>query len=221
MCSMASLGINKALEHVVLKLDRDTRHTVREELEEEEHDVLTNTKDTLFNLAREIYEQQLKEEGLIENEQQIRITSQKRQKGNQQQLADDIIDLYEYVRGNLVQFPKGVVTKSSMQKLIIVKTQRDSRVENEDTVIQSAAGNAVDSVFDKAKLIQMFNKMSEQDKQINDLLNKVQEDRQRIETLETELVKISSLLPKQDLAQETEDAAEGGNGTESNEKEEG
>ena len=189
---MGGLGINRAIEHVLMKLDKETRSSVREELELEEYETLCETKDTLFNLAKDIYEQVLRKEKLIDENEQIKITAQKRQKTNHSQLADDVIDLFEYIRGNLVQFPKSVVTKSSLQKLIIVKTAQSIEEAEECQII---AKRAIDNVLDKAKIIEMFNRLDEQEKRINELNDKVREDRQRIETLETELAKVKSMEP--------------------------
>ena len=184
---MGELGINKTIEHVLMKLENETRNTVRDELDEEEFDLLYETRDILFQSAKKQYEDALKYENLIKENEEVQIAIQRRIKNNKIQVVLDLIDLYEFVTGARVEFPKGVLSKNTQSNVVTIKSTEDP------SEMQRVAQKAFDAIMDKAKLIELVNRLDEQEKKVKELQARVAKDEERIEILETDLAKRNSI----------------------------
>ena len=95
---MYEVNINKGVLHILYKLENDTRKAVQEMLVDDvEFDLLVDIRDQLFNHAKERYEDNLKSEKLLDEDNALEFTAMRRNSGSISLLARDIIELYSYL----------------------------------------------------------------------------------------------------------------------------
>ena len=114
------------ISHILGKVESQSVNDVIAELAiEAEWEVLTDVREKVFGLCKEIYEHHLREKGIIgENDKVDIVLFRRHNKDDNETVAKDIVDLYQYAVGLKISFPKEVLTRQS--KFIDVEQAEDS-----------------------------------------------------------------------------------------------
>ena len=181
-----------SINHILGKLDRDGKSEVVDELAiDVEDDVLLELRDRVFILAKDIYENKLRETETIGIDEKVDITLQKRNKsGDNQTISKDVVDLYEYTVGLSTVFPKNVLTRTSKLKEVKEPGAETAEKKNQAQEWKDLfASKNKEVIHQRIFNSEVMNRMKDQEKKIDSLLEGAEKNRKAIQSLETELNK--------------------------------
>ena len=179
------------LNHILGKLERDGKNEVVEELATEaEQDVLQELRERVFILAKDMYENALRDTGTINNEEKVDISLQRRTKsGENSTLAKDIVELYAYTVGLQESFPKDVLTRNC--KLKEIKKKDDEAIGAKPNQAEEWSelfnGKNREVVHQRIFNTEIMNRMKDMEKRMETMAHASEDDKNKIEQLQSDL----------------------------------
>ena len=178
------------INHILGKLEREGKTEVINELSiDVDCDVLQELRERVFNLGKETYESKLRDANEIGDEEHVDLFLQKRKKNENETLAKDIVELYQYAVGLSLTFPKDVLTRTCTSKLKDTADLEDKSGEK-DQVKQwkeLLSGKNKQSIHQRIFNTEMKNLVKDLESKIEMLVKDAINDRRKISDLEKSL----------------------------------
>ncbi len=177
------------LNHILGKLGHlDKNEVVNELATEAESDILQELRDRVFTLAKDLYENKLRDSNTINEDEQIDISLQRRNKnGENDVLAKDIVDLYEYTVEISADFPKELLTRNSKLKEVKKKDEVEKKKDQVEEWRSLFSNSNKETVHQRIYNAEIMNMLKEQEKRIESLFNNAEKDRAIISDLQKDL----------------------------------
>jgi hypothetical protein len=120
------------ITHILQKMSISARNDIIDELAMDiEQDMLQDVRQKVFNICKELYENNLREIGVIDKDKETDFILQRRaKKSDSTPLARDIVDLYEFAVGATERFPRSVLARSCTY-VDITKQKQSEKVDTE------------------------------------------------------------------------------------------
>lgn len=156
------------ISHILGKIESHSANEVVSELAiEAEYEVLFDVKEKIFGLCKDIYENKLREQNIIGENEHIDISAQRRhKKDDNENLAEDVVKLYQYAIGLQTDFPKDILARSSKFKDI---TQIVEKQPGEDEKDCSEGRGQKETLHQKLFNLEIMNLVKEQSRSIEKL----------------------------------------------------
>ncbi len=187
---MAGLEFDGQINHILGKLEIETKTDVINELAlDVENEVLQELRERVFLLAKASYESKLRDLDELEKGDKLELTLQKRKAGDNEPIAKDIVDLYEYTVELSTTFPRDVLTRGCRGKLKDV-TGKENKAQDKDQVQQWKelfSGKSKEVIHQRIFNTEVKNLVKELEKKVDALVQNSLKDRKKIEDLEHHL----------------------------------
>ncbi len=178
------------INHILGKLDREGKSEVVNELAlDVDYEVIQELRERVFILGRETYESKLKEAKELGEDDHVELSLQKRKQGENESLAKDVVDLYEYAVGLSTTFPRDVLSRGCTSKLKDT-TDLESKVGEKDQVKQwkdILTGKNKEAIHQRIFNTEVKNLVKDLERKIEMLVKDAINDRRKIADLEKNL----------------------------------
>lgn len=169
--------IDERVLHILMKVENNSLSDVVDELAlDSEIDELLEMREGLFKVAKDTLEYGWRtDKQLGDDEDSGIVLARRTRRSKQQNAAKEVIELYKYVTGMTNNFPRALLSKET--KFLDLMPPEKPKEVDEETVKDNP-------LKDKLRIIELNNRMREQEKMIEKLLETSNQQQQAIDNLE-------------------------------------